>query len=385
MSEIGNEYNEDGDIKINFNSPPVVENEIEDADTEQEATDVVADEQTEVVQEVVEEEPQQQEAVQDEEPVAESPVIEEITDEEEAAVQEEDMQEIADEVQEAVQHSEATGEPLPEGVQDLLKFMEETGGSLEDYVNLNKDYSQVDNLEALHEYYRATKPHLSMEEVNFLIEDSFDYDEEVDDDLDVKRKKLALKEQVADAKAYLDGQKSKYYNDIKGGSKLTADQQKAIDFFNRYNVESEKNSKLTEKSKSAFLSRTDQVFNDKFKGFEYNVGDKKYRFNVKNAKEVKSTQSDINNFIGKFLGEDNTMTDVKGYHKSLYTAMNSDAIAQHFYEQGKADALKNSIAKSKNVSMQPRQGHGEVSVGGTKFKVLSGDSSKDYKIRMRKK
>ena len=356
MSEIGNEYNEDGDIKINFNSPPVVENEIEDADTEQEATDVVADEQTEVVQEVVEEESQQQEAVQDEEPVAESPVIEEITDEEEAAVQEEDMQEIADEVQEAVQHSEATGEPLPEGVQDLLKFMEETGGSLEDYVNLNKDYSQVDNLEALHEYYRATKPHLSMEEVNFLIEDSFDYDEEVDDDLDVKR-----------------------------GSKLTADQQKAIDFFNRYNVESEKNSKLTEKSKSAFLSRTDQVFNDKFKGFEYNVGDKKYRFNVKNAKEVKSTQSDINNFIGKFLGEDNTMTDVKGYHKSLYTAMNSDAIAQHFYEQGKADALKDSIAKSKNVSMQPRQGHGEVSVGGTKFKVLSGDSSKDYKIRMRKK
>ena len=250
--------------------------------------------------------------------------------------------------------------------------MEETGGTLEDYVNLNRDYSELDNLTALTEYYKRTKPHLSAEEISFLIEDSFDFDEDVDDERDIKRKKLALKEQVASAKAYLDGQKSKYYDQIKAGSNLPPEAQKAMDFFNRYNKESEEASKTAEKAKSVFLNKTNEVFSDKFKGFEYNVGDKKYRFNVNNAEDVKATQSDINNFVKKFLNEDNTMSDAKGYHKSLFTAMNADAVAKHFYEQGRADAIKDSVAKSKNVNMNPRQSHGEVKVGGTKFNVLWG-------------
>tara|TARA_Y100001972_G_scaffold26016_1_gene31752 strand:- start:1545 stop:2165 length:621 start_codon:yes stop_codon:yes gene_type:complete len=198
----------------------------------------------------------------------------------------------------------------------------------------------------------------------------------------LKRKKLALKEQVANAKSHLDGQKSKYYEDIKAGSKLTTEQQKAIDFFNRYNKESEETKKVAEAQKSNFLNKTNNVFNDKFKGFEYSVGDKKYRFNVKNANEVKEAQSDINNFVKKFLNKNNEMSDAKGYHKSLFTAMNADAIAQHFYEQGKADAIKNSVAKSKNINMNPRQSHGEIKGAGLKFKVL-GSNSSDFKFKIK--
>ena len=262
--------------------------------------------------------------------------------------------------------------------------MEETGGDLNDYVKLNQDYSKLDDQNLLYEYYRQTKPHLNNEEINFLMEDSFSYDEEVDEERDIRRKKLALKEQVASAKAHLDGQKSKYYEDIKAGSKLTDEQQKAVDFFNRYNKESEETQKIAEKQKSTFLNKTESVFNDKFKGFEYNIGDKKYRFNVNNAKEVKEAQSDINNFVKKFLNENNEMSDAKGYHKSLYTATNADAIAKHFYEQGKADAMKDSVAKSKNVDMNPRQSHGKIEAGGLKFKVLGEDSS-DFKFKIKNK
>jgi len=214
------------------------------------------------------------------------------------------------------------------------------------------------------------------------MEDSFSYDEEEDEERDIRRKKLALKEQVADARSHLDGQKSKYYEEIKAGSKLTTEQQKAVDFFNRYNKESEETKKIAESSKSNFLNKTNKVFNDKFKGFEYNVGDKRYRFNVNNASEVKEAQSDINNFVKKFLNEKNEMSDAAGYHKSLYTAMNADAIAKHFYEQGKADAMKDSVTKAKNVDMNPRQSHGEINAGGIKVKVL-GDNSSDFKFKIK--
>jgi hypothetical protein len=234
----------------------------------------------------------------------------------------------------------------------------------------------------LREYYKQTKKHLNDDEISFLMEDQFSYDEEEDDDKEIRRKKLALKEQVANAKSHLDGQKSKYYEEIKAGSRLTPEQQKAVNFFNRYNKESEETKKQAEAQKSNFLKKTDSVFNDKFKGFEYSVGDKKYRFNVKNTNEVKQSQSDINNFVKKFLNEKNEMADAKGYHKSLFTAMNADAVAKHFYEQGKADAIKESIAKAKNVNMDPRQSHKEIKGGGLKFRVL-GDDSSDFKFKIK--
>ena len=312
---------------------------------------------------------EKQEEVQPETETQETPVLEEITED-----VKEQTEELAEEVEEAVAELKETGKALPENLQKVVDFMDETGGTLEDYVNLNQDYSSYDDITLLREYYKNTKSHLTLDEVNFLIEEEFAFDEEVDEERDVKRKKIALKEQVANAKNHLDGLKSKYYEEVKAGSRLTPDQQKAWDFFNRYNKESEENEKIAKEQTDNFLNKTNKVFNDKFKGFEYSVGDKKYRFNVKNTKEVKETQSNINNFVKKFLNEKNEMLDAKGYHKSLFTGMNADAIANHFYEQGKADAMKSSVAKAKNVSMDPRQSFSNDNTSGPKVRVLSDDS-----------
>ena len=310
-----------------------------------------------------------------------SSVLEEITSEE----VEDKTEELTEEVEEAVKEQQQTGEDLPENIQKVVDFMKETGGSLEDYVKLNQDFSSLDDNYLLLEYYKQTKPHLSRDEIDFLIEDTFDFDEDVDDERDIKRKKLAFKEQVANARGHLDGQKSKYYEEIKAGSKLTTEQQKAMDFFNRYNKESESNGKVAERQKLTFKNKTNEVFSDQFKGFEYKVGEKRYRFNVKDADKIKDTQSDINNFIGKFLNKNNEMSDAKGYHKSLFTAMNPDAIANHFYEQGKADAIKNTVAKSKNIDMDPRQGHeGFVNDGQVKARVLRDDTSPTFKFKLKK-
>ena len=360
--------------KVNLSKPtkPVEEDEVKEDNTNDEGVAPKSEDA---------DTPKEQEEVQPEAEAQEEPaVLEEITDEE----VEEKVEEVKEEIEEAVAEAKKTGEPLPENIQKLMDFMKETGGDLEDYVRLNQDYSKFDDMSLLREYYKQTKSHLNDDEISFLMEDSFSYDEEEDDDREIKRKKLALKEQVANAKSHLDGQKSKYYEEIKAGSKLTTEQQKAVDFFNRYNKESEETKKVAEAQKSNFLNKTNNVFNDKFKGFEYSVGDKKYRFNVKNSSEVKEAQSDINNFVKKFLNEKNEMSDAKGYHKSLFTAMNADAIANHFYEQGKADAMKDSVTKAKNVNMDPRQSHKTIEGGGLKFKVL-GDDSSDFKFKIKNK
>ena len=312
-----------------------------------------------------------------EEKVGDTPVVQEIT--------EEDVANVEQGVVNAIEESESTGKPLPEKVQKLVDFMNETGGDLNDYVNLNRDVSKLDDSEVLDEYYRSTKSHLTPEERNFLLEDTFGYDKDIDDPKDIKKKQIALKEQVAEARAHLDRQKSKYYEEIKAGSKLTEEQQKAINFFNRYNKENEKQKKTTEASKSTFVKKTNNVFNDNFKGFDYEVGDKKFRFNVRNVDEVKTTQSDLNNFINKFVGEDKvTIEDAAGYHKSLFTAMNADTIAKHFYEQGMADAIKGQVAKDKNIDLNPRKTHGEIEAGGLKVRVL-GESADDFKFKIKRK
>ena len=353
-------------IKVDLSKPPTPKQDEVKEDNADDSGVVASTEDAEPTQE--------QEEIQPEAETQEAPVLEEVTEEE--------VVEVEEQVEEAIAEAEATGKPLPENIQKLVDFMEETGGDINDYVKLNKDYSDMDNDDLLHEYYKQTKPHLNSEEINFLMEDQFSFDEDTDDDREIRRKKLALKEQVANAKSHLDGQKSKYYQEIKMGSKLTEEQQKAVNFFDRYNKESGETQKIAEAQKSTFLNKTEQVFNDKFKGFEYNVGDKKYRFNVNNAGEVKNNQSDINNFVKKFLNKDNEMSDAKGYHKSLYTAMNADAVANHFYEQGKADAMKNSMAKAKNVDMNPRQAHGKIEAGGIKVKVL-GENSSDFKFKIK--
>ena len=364
---------DDSVIKVDLSKPPTPKEEQNETKEDNADDSGVAAESKDA------ESTEKQEEVQPEAETQEAPVLEEITEE-----AEEPVETTVEEVQEAVAEAEATGKPLPENIQKLVDFMEETGGDINDYVKLNQDYSKLNDNDVLYEYYKQTKPHLTNEEISFLMEDSFSYDEEEDEERDIRRKKLALKEQVASARAHLDGQKSKYYEEIKAGSKLTQEQQKAVDFFNRYNKESEASQKAVKKNSEIFTQKTNNVFNDKFKGFEYNVGDKKYRFNVNNAEEVKNNQSDLSNFTKKFLDKNSTLTDAKGYHKSLFTAMNADAVAKHFYEQGKADAMKDSVAKAKNVDMSPRQSHGKIEAGGIKVRVL-GDDANDFKFKIKNK
>ena len=351
--------------RVDLNKP-VEETKVEEVvEKTEEPTAVVEEVIEEVIEKPVEE-------------TTETPAIEEVTNE----VQEE-VEEVAEVVEQAIVQSEQTGQALPEDIQKLMFFMEETGGDLTDYVTLNQDFSKLDNHTLLTEYYKSTKPHLSQEEIEFVMEDTFSYDEEEDEDRDIKRKKLAMKEQVAQAKLHLESVKSKYYEDIKSGSKLTKEQQEAIEYFNKQNEESEKNREIYNQQQDAFTSKTNNLFNDKFKGFEYNIGEKKFRFNVKDSAKVKETQSDINNFIKKFLTKENTMKDAAGYHKGLFTAMNPDQVANHFYEQGKADALKESIAKSKNVNMDPRQAYSEnVNTSGLKVRALN-NNEPDFKFKIK--
>jgi hypothetical protein len=336
------------------------------------------EEEVPVVEEIKEEE------VKEEVKEEETPILEEITDEEEKPV-EEKVEEVAEEITEAIEEAKETGEPLPENIQKVVDFMNETGGSLDEYVKLNQDYSKLDDNQLLREYYKQTKTHLTDDEISFLMEDQFSVDEDVDEERDIRRKKLALKEQVASAKNHLDGLKSKYYEEIKAGVKLTPDQQKAVEFFGRYNKEQSEIKKVQEQRVNLFKTKTSEVFSDKFKGFEYNIGEKKFRLNVKDPSKVKTTQSDINNFVKKFTNDKNEINDAAGYHKSLFTAMNPDVIANHFYEQGKADAVKESVAKAKNVSMDPRQSHSEtIEAGGMRVRAIAGDNSRKLRVKIRK-
>ena len=303
-------------------------------------------------------------------------------------VKEEEIQQQV--VEEKIEEPVAQPQPepqtvVPENLQDLVKFMEETGGSLEDYTRLNADYSNIDDNALLLEYYKNTKPHLNREEINFLIEDNFLYNEELDEPRDIKKKKLAFKEEIARAKKHLVGLKDQYYKELKLGSKLTKEQQDAISFYNKYNQEQQAVVKAQKASADHFLKQTNNVFNQNFKGFDFNVGEKTYRFKVNDIESTKKYQSDILNFVSEYVDDKNMMKDARGYHKALYAAKNIDKIVKHFYEQGKADAIKDTTMKAKNIDMSPRSTTPVVNAGGFKVRALSGESSSGLKFKIRNK
>ena len=323
-----------------------------------------------------------QEVQQEENQLTLEEVIEEETEEKPEEKPEDPVEELKEEIEEAVQTSQDTATELPENIQKVVDFMNDTGGTLEDYVKINQDYSNIDDSTLLYQYYNQTKSHLTKDEIDFLIEDNFNVDEEIDEPRDIKRKKLAYKEEIAKAKSYLEGLKGKYYEEVKLGSKLTNDQQKAIEFFNTYKNEQSEQQKLQEKQTAHFNNESKKVFTDDFKGFEFKVGDKKYRFNVKDKQQVQDRQANILNVLDKYINEDNMLQDASGYHKALFVADNADEIANHFYEQGKADAIKQLNAESKNINMDPRK-TGVVEAGGVKVRAITGDDSSKLKIKLR--
>ncbi len=363
-------------IKVDLSAKDKVEEEPikvdltkDNADKEQETTTVVADKPAETVQEVDTEVPSGESAVQDEGFAG----IQEITEEEAKEVKE-----VVKEAKEAIRDEKITGKPLPENVEKLVAFMEETGGTVEDYVRLNADYSNVDNDVLLKEYYKKSKPHLNDEEIKFLLEDNFSYDEDIDEERDIRKRKLAYKEEVAEAKSFLENLKGKYYDEIKLRPGVTQEQQKAMEFFNRYNEEAS----LTEQRHERFKKATSNLLNDNFKGFEYEVGGKKFRYGINNPSKVAEQQSSIDNFVKKFVDGQGEIVNHEGYHKAMYAAQNMDQIANHFYEQGKADAVKEVVDSSKNVSDTPRQTAGDaVFVNGIRIKSVTGADSSRLKIK----
>ena len=327
-----------------------------------------------------------------EEAVKEEPVKEVVEEKTEETTEEKviPIQEITEEKVEEVKEPVIETAPelakpeinLPENVEKLVKFMEETGGTVEDYVRLNADYSNIDDNVLIREYYKQTKPHLDIEEVNFLLEDNFSFDEDMDEERDIRKKKLAFKEEIAKARKFLEDTKSKYYDEIKLRPGVTQDQQKATDFFNRYNEEQ----KIQKNQHDTFKSNTKNFFNQEFKGFDFNIGEKKFRYGVSDKESVASNQSDLTNLIGKFLDNKGEVKDYKGYHKAIFAAQNADTIANHFYEQGKADAVKDVMAKSKNINNEPRTtSTGDVYINGLKVKAISGVDSSKLKLRIKNK
>ena len=297
-------------------------------------------------------------------------------------VTEEEVKKVTAEVKEAIRDEKILGKKLPENIEKLVDFMEETGGTIEDYTRLNADYSNIDDTALLKEYYRKSKPHLDSEEIDFIMEDNFQYDTDLDEERDVKKKKLAKKEEIAKAKNFLEETKKKYYDEIKLRPGVTQDQQKAMDFFNRYNKQQD----VATEQHETFKKNTKELFNDEFKGFDIKVGEKSYKYNIQNREKVAENQSNLKNLVKKFLNEDGDVVDTSGYHKAMYAAENVDKIASHFYEQGKADAVKDVISKSKNLTdTKARTGSsGDISVGGFKVKAISGFDSSKLKITKRK-
>ncbi len=334
--------------------------------------------------EVVEQEekqPEPEDVPKEQLETTETPVLQEITEEEVV----EQAEEIEKQVVEAIEKQEP-GIELPENIQKVVDFMNDTGGSLKDYVNLSTDYSSLNEDQLLREYYENTKPHLDSEEIGFVMEDKFSFDEEMDEDRDIRRKKLARKEELAKAKNHLESLKGKYYEEIKAGSRLNPEQKKAVEFFNRYNQDSEKMTEDRDRQSSIFNEKTEKLFSNEFKGFDFEVGEKKFRYNVNDIEGVKSKQGDISNFVKKFLNDKNEMADARGYHKSLFTAMNPDAIANHFYQQGKADAMKTSMEKAKNIDMNPRGTHEDVKPpNGWKVRSVPGNNGSTTKLRIKKR
>ena len=296
------------------------------------------------------------------------PVIKEITEE-------------SKKEKEEIKPEPVTQQPvLPENITKLVSFMEETGGTMQDYIRLNTNYDDVDRDVLVKEYYKTTKSHLSAEEIDFMIDDSFAFDEDIDEERDIRRKKLAYKEEVAKARKFLNDTKDKYYDEIKLNSpKLSGNQQEASDFFNRYKEDQKRNADNHEK----FKANTSQLLNEQFEGFDFSLGDKKFRYGIQNPSQVAEKQSDLNNFIGRFLGEDGTIEDTVGYHKALYAGANADKIANHFYEQGKADAIRDVVNKSNNTSSSARKAAptGAAKFGAYTVKSVSGADSSKLKIK----
>jgi hypothetical protein len=370
---------EDGVYKVNLDKPPTTkEDAIQEQETESVSVGDGAEDSPKVDEQVREQDTKEEN--QEEEVIDDSP-LQLVNDELQGEVKKEKQKEVQQEIQQEVKQEEPKV-VLPD-VEKLVKFMEETGGSVEDYVSLNRDISKMDNTTLLREYYKSTKPHLDADDVDFLFNKNFAYDEETDDPSDVKAKQLAFKEELYNAQNHFNTSREKYYADLKlrKQDSVAPEYIEAMDYYNNSKQQSEEYNNLQKE----FIEKTNKVFNDNFKGFDFKVGENKYRFKVDNTEKVKQYQSDISNFINEFVGDDGAVADASGYHRALFAAKNADKIANHFYEQGRADAVREAAKRANNINMDPRVDNSTIKTDqGDKIRVVSGNSSDKLRIKWNK-
>ena len=272
---------------------------------------------------------------------------------------------------------------LSEDVEKFLQYKKETGRGFDDFVNLQKDWTKVNDASVLAEYYKETKPHLDEEDINLILSEDFSYDEELDEPSDIRKKKLAYKEELYKARNHFEGLKEKYKAPLESSTtSIPENYKEAFNFYSQYQEQSEQEAQLQQQRSSAFTEKTNRLFNEEFKGFEFNLGDKKQVFKPKDVGQVKEEQSDISNFFAKHLDENGIVKDASQYHKAIFAASNVDALAKHFYEQGVADATGGLVKETKNIDMSVRDNK-TVDVKGTKFRVV--DSGEDYSFKIRKR
>jgi hypothetical protein len=349
--EVDKDYGlqDDGVYKVNLDKPlNTEENAIQERETTKVPVDVPSEDSKEVDSEI-RIEPSEKETKKEEVAVNDVPdsPLQLIEDEEKTKEIEEPINLEEEKI------PDVEGRVLPENIDKLVNFMEETGGSVEDYVSLNRDVSKMDNVTLLREFYKNTKPHLDADDVEFLLNKNFAFDGEADDPQEVKAKQLAFKEELFNAQKHFKSSKEKYYADLKlrKQNDIPPEQREAIEHYDSYKQQKAESEVKIER----FKQQTDKVFNKDFKGFDFKVGENKYRYKVDNPQKVKEFQYSINNWIGTHLDDKGNVKDVPGYHKSLFAAQNADKIAGHFYEQGRADAIRESAKKAKNINMDPRK------------------------------
>jgi|5B_taG_2_1085324.scaffolds.fasta_scaffold00970_3 hypothetical protein len=272
---------------------------------------------------------------------------------------------------------------LPEEIAEFMKYQKETGRSFEDYAKLQQDWSKVDETTRLREYYKQTKPHLDIDEIDYLITEEYSYDADIDDEKDIKKKKIAYKEELYKATSHFEGLKEKYKAPLESRDANLPDEYKeAVSFYNEYREQSEKGQKAQEERSRIFAEKTNDLFSNDFKGFEFTAGEKKQVYKPNDVVKVKEVQSDINNFFNQHLDENGSVKDINKYHKALYAAQNADAIFKFAYEQGKADATDGIVKETKNIDMDIRQ-NTQTESSGIKFRALENDDTFSFKIKKR--
>ena len=279
-------------------------------------------------------------------------------------------------------------EDLPEDVSAYFEYKKETGRGIEDFVKLQQDYDEMDSNKLLSQYYSQTEEGLDNDDIKDLMEDKFGYDEDLDEPTEIKKIERAKKKELVKAKKFFNEQKDKYKTPLESsGSKLSDEDREKMDSYKSYIDESTTAKEAQKKRYDYFLDKTDEVFNDEFKGFEFNVGEKNFTFKPGDANELKSKQSDVNNFVNKFMDEKTgMMADPKGYHRAISVAMNIDKFAEFFYNQGVTATVDNVSKKSKNINMEMRKAPVSLNRDGLQIKAVGDTSSgRGLKIRSAKK